>query len=170
MKVSEDKVVIVNYHLTAQKEGGAEELIEQTSKEKPFVFLSGFGGVLSEFESNLNGKRAGDKFDFRIKSEAAYGKLQSDYIVKVDKKSFEVEGKFDDARVKVGEDIEMHDQDGNQLIGRVQEITAEFVQMDFNHPLAGMDLHFVGEVLEVRDATQEELDHGHVHGPGGHHH
>ena len=170
MKIAEDKVVAVNYHLTAQMDGGPEELVEQTSHERPFVFLSGYGGVLTEFENNLMGKHMGDKFDFRIKAESAYGNFEKDYIVQVDKKSFMIDGKFDDSRVKVGEDIEMNDQDGNQLIGRVKQVTDTFVEMDFNHPLAGFDLHFVGEILEVRDATQEEIDHGHVHGPHGHHH
>jgi FKBP-type peptidyl-prolyl cis-trans isomerase SlyD len=64
----------------------------------------------------------------------------------------------------------MQDQDGNPMDGRVLEIGTETVKMDFNHPLAGEELHFKGEILEVREATAEELDHGHVHGPGGHHH
>lgn len=170
MQISEDKVVSVSYHLTGKKDNGAEELIEQTSPDRPFVFLNGFGGVLPDFESNLAGKQKGDKFDFNIKAEAAYGKFEKDYVVKVDREAFIVDGKFDDARVKVGEDIEMNDAEGNQLIGRVVQITDKFVEMDFNHPLAGMDLHFIGEVLDVRQASQEELDHGHVHGPGGHHH
>jgi FKBP-type peptidyl-prolyl cis-trans isomerase SlyD len=72
--------------------------------------------------------------------------------------------------VKVGNVLPMTDSDGNQMRGSVQEITGEHVRMDFNHPLAGQDLHFAGEVLEIRDATKEELSHGHVHGPGGHHH
>ncbi|MBK9284449.1 MAG: FKBP-type peptidyl-prolyl cis-trans isomerase [Sphingobacteriaceae bacterium] len=170
MQVAEDKVVSVSYYLTANKEGQQEELVEQTAPDRPFVFLNGFGGVLPEFEGNLNGKQKGDKFDFRIKAESAYGVFEKDYVVKIDKQSFIVDGKFDDTRVKLGEDIEMNDQDGNQLVGRVLEITDAHVEMDFNHPLAGMDLHFVGEVLDVRDASQEELDHGHVHGPHGHHH
>lgn len=170
MNISEDKAVTVNYYLTSSKNNQPEQLIEQTSPEHPFVFLFGFGGVLPEFESNLMGKGKGDKFDFKIKAENGYGIFEKDYVVKIDKAAFEVEGKFDDARIKVGEDVEMNDADGNQLIGKVLEITDTHVEMDFNHPLAGHDLHFIGEVLDVREATQEELDHGHIHGPGGHHH
>ncbi len=170
MKIAEDKVVSVNYHLTASKNNGPEELVEQTSVEKPFVFICGFGQLLPDFESNLSGKVLGDKFDFRITAEKGYGVIEKDYIVKVNKEAFMIEGKFDDERVKLNEDIAMHDQDGNQLIGKVIEIAEAHVTMDFNHPLAGHDLHFVGEVLEVRDATPEELDHGHVHGEHGHHH
>lgn len=170
MQISEDTVVAVSYYLTANKGNDKEELIEQTSADRPFVFLYGYGGVLPDFETNLNSKQSGDKFDFRIKAEAAYGAFENDYVVKVDKQAFIVDGKFDDARIKVGEDIEMNDAEGNQLVGRVLQITDSFVEMDFNHPLAGFDLHFVGEVLDVREATKEELDHGHVHGPHGHHH
>ncbi|MBA3664105.1 MAG: FKBP-type peptidyl-prolyl cis-trans isomerase [Bacteroidetes bacterium] len=170
MQVSEHKVVSVSYNLTASSENGPEELVEQTSTDRPFTFLFGFGGVLPDFEENLTSKQKGDKFDFKIEASKAYGVFEEEYIVKVDKSAFMVDGKFDEARVKVGEDIEMNDAEGNQLVGRVMEITDSSVEMDFNHPLAGFDLHFIGEVLDVRPASQEELEHGHVHGPGGHHH
>lgn len=170
MKIADEKVVSVNYHLTASKNNGPEELVEQTTPDRPFVFLFGMGQLLPDFERALDGKEKGDKFDFRIKAENGYGKVEQDYVVKVNKEAFIVDGKFDDERIKLGEDIAMHDQDGNQLIGKVMEIGIEHVTMDFNHPLAGHDLHFVGEVLDVREATKEELEHGHVHGPGGHHH
>ncbi|MGZ3884036.1 MAG: FKBP-type peptidyl-prolyl cis-trans isomerase [Bacteroidia bacterium] len=170
MKINKGKVASVNYHLTANKDNGPEELVEQTSVERPFVFLYGVGQLLPDFEANLDEKSKGDKFDFRVKADKGYGLVEKDYIVNVNREAFVVDGKFDDERIKVGEDIQMHDQDGNQLIGRVMEITGDHVTMDFNHPLAGFDLHFVGEVLDVREATAEELEHGHVHGPGGHHH
>jgi FKBP-type peptidyl-prolyl cis-trans isomerase SlyD len=170
MEISEDKAVTLNYYLTASKNNEPEELIEQTTPDKPFVFLYGYGGVLPDFETNLVQKQKGDKFDFKIKAAEAYGVFEKDYVVKVNKEAFMVDGKFDDSRVKLGEDIEMHDAEGNQLVGKVKQITDTFVEMDFNHPLAGYDLHFIGEVLDVRTATQEELEHGHIHGPHGHHH
>jgi len=170
MHISEDKAVTVSYYLTASKNGEPEELIEQTTADKPFVFLFGFGGVLPDFETNLSGKKKGDKFDFKIKAPDGYGIFEKDYVVQVNREAFMVDGKFDDSRVKLGEDIEMHDAEGNQLIGKVKQITETFVEMDFNHPLAGYDLHFIGEVLDVRSATAEELEHGHIHGPHGHHH
>ncbi len=82
---------------------------------------------------------------------------------------FEADGKLGEI-VKVGNFLPMKDQEGNPLQGLVQEITDEHVRMDFNHPMAGKDLFFSGEVIEVREATTEELEHGHVHGPGGHQH
>jgi FKBP-type peptidyl-prolyl cis-trans isomerase SlyD len=170
MTISEDKVVSVNYQLSASKDNSPEELVEQTSTEHPFTFLFGFGGVLPDFENNLKDKQKGDKFDFRINSLSGYGQYEKDYVVKIDRNAFIVDGKFDDSRVKVGRDVEMSDAEGNPLVGKVIEIAESHVEMDFNHPLAGYDLHFVGEVLDVREATAEELEHGHVHGPGGHHH
>lgn len=170
MTIAEDKVVSLNYYLTGSKNSAAEELIEQTTNEHPFVFLFGFGGVLPDFESNLNGKKKGDKFDFKVSAENGYGKHDANYVVKLDRNIFEVDGKFDDARVKVGQDVEMNDADGNLLIGRVLSINDTNVEMDFNHPLADYELHFIGEVLDVRAATNEELAHGHVHGEHGHHH
>ena len=170
MTITEDKVVSVNYYLTASKNNQAEELIEETSNEHPFVFLFGFGGVLPDFESNLSGKEKGHKFDFKITAENGYGLYEKEYLVKIDRQAFMVDGQFDDSRVKVGSDLEMSDADGNPLMGKVTEITNDHVEMDFNHPLAGHELHFIGEILDVRMATAEELEHGHVHGPHGHHH
>jgi FKBP-type peptidyl-prolyl cis-trans isomerase SlyD len=80
------------------------------------------------------------------------------------------EGKFDDQMFHVGALVPMSDNDGNQLRGKIVEVDEENVKMDFNHPLAGTDLHFSGEVLEVRDATADEIAHGHAHGPNGHQH
>ncbi len=170
MKIAEDTAVTVNYYLSASKNNAPEELVEQTSPEHPFAFLYGFGGVLPDFESNLANKQKGDKFDFKIEAEKAYGIYDNEYVAKIDKQAFVVDGEFDSKRIKIGEDIEMNDAEGNQLVGKVLSIDDTIVTMDFNHPLAGFDLHFVGEVLDVRAATAEELDHGHIHGAHGHQH
>lgn len=170
MIIESNKVVSVNYHLTGKPEGGAEELIEQTSDDKPFVFLYGTGGILEDFEKNLSGKKAGDSFDFHIKADKAYGTHNPDYVAEIPKEAFHVDGQFDHERVKAGNELPMLDSEGHQMHGLVVEVGENHVTMDFNHPLAGYDLHFSGSVLEVRNATPEELDHGHVHGPHGHHH
>jgi len=170
MTIEKNKVVTVNYHLTGKLQDEPEELIEKTSTEEPFVFLYGAGGMLEDFEKNLSGKKAGDAFDFHIKADKAYGEHNGDYVAEIPKQAFHVEGKFDAERVKEGEELPMLDSEGNQMQGMVVEVSDEHVVMDFNHPLAGYDLHFVGNIIEVRDATAEELDHGHVHGPHGHHH
>ncbi len=170
MTIQNNTVVTVDYHLTSSINNGEENLVEKTSPERPFVFLFGSGQVLPDFEKNLEGKKAGDPFDFKITADKGYGKAEDDYIVNISREAFMVEGEFDSARVKVGSELEMNDAEGNVLVGVVTAVETEHVTMDFNHPLAGHDLHFVGKVIEVRPATPEELDHGHVHGPGGHHH
>lgn len=170
MQITKNKVVSVNYRLTSSINNGPGQLVEETEHDYPFVFLFGFENLLPDFETNLNGKEKGSRFDFKVAPQNAYGNFEKDYVVKIDKGAFLVDGKFDDTRIKVGEGVDMQDSDGNPLRGVVLTITEEAVEMDFNHPLAGHELHFIGEVLEVRDASQEELEHGHVHGPGGHHH
>lgn len=170
MIIEKNKVVSVNYHLTGKVEGGAEELIEQTAADRPFVFLFGAGSLLEHFEKNLHGKKSGDNFDFQLKAENAYGLHNPEYVAEIPKEAFHVEGKFDAERVKEGEELPMLDNEGHQLSGLVVSVNESHVTMDFNHPLAGYDLHFAGSILEVREATAEELDHGHVHGPHGHHH
>ena len=80
-----------------------------------------------------------------------------------------VEGKLAEM-VTPGAFVPMNDQEGNPMQGLVLEIGDETIKMDFNHPMAGLDLFFTGQILDVREATPEELDHGHVHGEGGHHH
>ncbi len=170
MTITQNKVVTVNYHLSSHTKDEAPELVEQTTKENPFVFIFGVGQLLPDFEKNLLDKKVGDKFDFKVTPENGYGIIDEDMIAKIPKEAFHVDGKFDEERVKEGEELMMNDADGNQLMGFVSEIGNDYVIMDFNHPLADHNLHFVGEVIDVREATSEELDHGHVHGPGGHHH
>ena len=170
MTISKNKVVTVNYHLSAHVDNDAPELIEQTSKEKPFVFIFGTGQLIPDFEKNLLNKKVGDSFDFLVAPANGYGVSDVEMITKIPKEAFYVDGVFDSERVKEGEELAMNDEEGNQLMGYVEEIGDDYVIMDFNHPLADHTLHFIGEVLSIRDASAEELDHGHVHGPGGHHH
>jgi FKBP-type peptidyl-prolyl cis-trans isomerase SlyD len=168
MTIGQNSVVSVNYTL---KNKGTGEQVEQTSVEHPFVFIFGVGGLLPDFENNLNGKKAGDTFDFFIDAANGYGIRQEDHVVMIPVGAFQGEdGKLDEENVKVGVTLPMVDNEGNRMYGQVLEINNEFVKMDFNHPLAGQDLHFTGEVLEVRPATEDEIAHGHVHGPHGHHH
>lgn len=168
MKIENNSVVSVNYLLTRKDNG---EKIEQTSKEHPFVFIFGIGGLLEDFESNLLNKKTGDTFDFFIEHKRGYGVRDEQNVVMIPIASFYGEdGKLDTDAIKVGATVPMVDNEGNRLYGTVEEITAEYVKMDFNHPLAGQDLHFKGEVLGVRAATEDELAHGHVHGEHGHHH
>jgi FKBP-type peptidyl-prolyl cis-trans isomerase SlyD len=172
MIIEANKVVSVNYTLSSKKAGQKEEAqVEKTSIDNPFVFLFGVGGLIEGFENNLKGKKVGDKFDFHIAPADGYGEIVIENIVNIPINAFhDDKGKVDHETVKVGNMLPMTDNQGNRMNGIVHEITGEHVRMDFNHPLAGQELHFVGEVLAIRDATTEELEHGHVHGVGGHHH
>lgn len=168
MKVGNQKVVSLTYELRQKDASG--ELIQKVEKDRPFVYLFGVGGLLPKFEESLSGLEAGDEFSFELSAKEGYGEHNAEAIIDLDKKIFEVEGKIDENLLQVGNQITMQDQNGNPLDGVVLEIGDDKVKMDFNHPLAGMDLHFSGNILEVREASKEELDHGHVHGAHGHQH
>ena len=168
MTIDINSVVSLNYKLSNHKSGAH---IEETNSDNPLVFLFGVGQLMPEFEDNLQGKKAGDKFDFAIESANAYGPYSEDNIVMIPKTVFHTEeGEFNDDEIKVDAVVPMSDNEGNHMRGIVREINEEMVKMDFNHPLAGYDLHFAGDILAVREATKDELDHGHVHGEGGHQH
>lgn len=168
MTIDMNTVVTVNYKLTNQTTG---QFVEETSAENPMVFLYGVGGILPDFEANLHGKKVGDSFDFSLKAEQAYGYSSEENVVMIPLHVFHDEaGKFDETQIFAGAVVPMSDKEGNRLRGQVIEVNSEFVKMDFNHPLAGQEIHFSGEVLAIREASADEIAHGHAHGPGGHHH
>ncbi len=162
MKVEKNKVVKLIYTLTSNG-----NVVEEVPSDNPFVFLAGANGAIPAFEENLTGLGAGDKFEFEIKSEDAYGPRVDEAVVEVPINVFEVDGEVKYDMLFEGNILPMQDQNGQPMDGRVLEVKEENVKLDFNHVLAGQDLNFVGEVLDIRDAEQEELDHGHVHGEGG---
>ena len=172
MKIEKNRVVSLSYNLhVPEMEGEGEELVEQTNPENPFVFLYGSGNLLEEFEKNLHGRGAGESFDFVIASALAYGDYDSDKLAEIPIQAFQApDGSIEEEMIQVGNELPMVDSEGNRLLGVVDEVTDTYVRMDFNHPLAGSDLHFRGIILNVREASAEEISHGHVHGPGGHHH
>ena len=172
MNIVKNSVVSLGYTLKTRTGLSLEEKqVENTTADRPFVFIYGAGMLLPDFEKNLNGKRAGDKFDFIIPAASGYGVKNDKYVMNIPIDSFKSkDGTLDLNEVKVGNILTMNDNQGNQLQGTILEVTAVHVRMDFNHLLAGHELHFTGEVLNVRSATAEEISHGHVHGPGGHHH
>lgn len=167
MNIGNQKVVSITYKLQEGNKSGV--VVQEVDNKEPFVFLFGAQQVLPDFEVNLKDKVVGDAFEFGIQSDSAYGPVDENAIVNLPRTMFEADGKLGEM-VKVGSFLPMKDQEGNPLQGLVLEIEKEHVRMDFNHPMAGKDLFFSGEVIDVRDATSEEIDHGHVHGPGGHQH
>ncbi|MFM2393328.1 MAG: hypothetical protein RLZZ546_1310, partial [Bacteroidota bacterium] len=101
----------------------------------------------------------------------AYGDINEDDIVTVPIENFaDTSGQVDRDQLQVGAPIYMTDDHGHQFAGMIREVKLDKVVVDFNHPMAGQQLHFSGEIIDIRQATESELDHGHVHGPGGHHH
>jgi FKBP-type peptidyl-prolyl cis-trans isomerase SlyD len=164
MIISKDAVVSVTYEL---KLANNNEVIENVNKNNPLAFIVGYGNLLPKFESNLSGLNIGDSFDFVLSSEEAYGPISAEAIVELPKTVFMVDGEVDAELLSLGNIVPMMDQGGNRFNGKVVELSADGVKMDFNHPLAGEALHFKGEVVDVRLATQEELEHGHLHKEGG---
>jgi FKBP-type peptidyl-prolyl cis-trans isomerase SlyD len=168
MVIEPNKVVSVHYTLT---EGTADgQLVESTNGGEPLVFIFGAGMMIPDFERNLVGMKEGDKFAFGIVAANAYGEYDDNALVEVAKNMFEDEGKIPEGLLEVGNMLPLQDQEGNRLNGMVAWVGEDKVKLDFNHPMAGVDLFFTGHVESLREADAAELEHGHVHGAGGHQH
>ncbi|RIH65519.1 peptidylprolyl isomerase [Mariniphaga sediminis] len=155
MEISKHSMVTLTYDLHIEDERG--EVIERATEEKPLQFLFGAGLMLPKFESHLSGLKTGEDFSIRLAKTDAYGDVNQDAIVELPKHVFLVDGNFDDELISVGNTVPMMSSNGQRLNGLVLEINDETIKMDFNHPLAGEDLFFAGKVLEVREASDEEL-------------
>ncbi|MGF7139011.1 FKBP-type peptidyl-prolyl cis-trans isomerase [Roseimarinus sediminis] len=155
MTISINKMVTLSYTLRQESKSG--DVIEQTPETAPLKFVFGLGTMLPMFESNLAGLKQGEDFEMQLKASDAYGEIDENAIVELDKNIFEVEGSFDEERFAVGAQVPMQTSNGQRLNGIVKSVDADTLTMDFNHPLAGMDLYFSGNIIEVREATEEEL-------------
>lgn len=133
------------------------QLIEETSEECPFDFVSGLNMLLPEFEQQLEPLCNGDHFDFLLTPEQAYGEYVPARVLDLDKQLFTVNGHFDAQHVHIDAIVPLQNADGQRFNGRVMAITDDKVKVDLNHPLAGKTLHFVGQILEIHDATGEEI-------------
>jgi FKBP-type peptidyl-prolyl cis-trans isomerase SlyD len=158
MEISDEKMVSLTYDLTVTNDEGEKELMERATKAHPLTFLFGMGMMLEAFEKNIEGLKTGDKFSFVLTPEEAYGEYFEEHVMELPKTLFEVDGKFDAERISEGQTLPMMDSRGNRMMGSVLEIKPEIVVMDFNHPLAGETLHFDGEVIDIHEPTQEEID------------
>jgi FKBP-type peptidyl-prolyl cis-trans isomerase SlyD len=145
-------------------------VVEIVDEKEPMVFIHGLSGLPEAFEKNLLGLNEGDTFDFSISAEDAYGNVDPNAIIQLPKSIFQAEGQTADDILQIGNFIPMTDDQGNRMQGLVVAIEGESVTMDFNHPLAEKTLMFQGKILKIREATPEEIAHGHVHGEGGVHH
>jgi len=163
MKIGKNAVVGVNYALDVE----GQQL--DASGDTPLTYLHGHGMMIPGFESRLEGLAEGEKYDFMVPAKEGYGEFNPDAIAELDKQIFLVDGSMS-TEVFEGAQLQLSNQDGQPMVGVVKSIGDDKVTMDFNHQLAGKDLHFTGSIASLREATKEEIEHGHVHGPGGHQH
>lgn len=162
MKITKDKVAQIHYTLTNTK----GELLDTSLEREPLLYLHGHGALIVGLESALEEKAKGDKLSVEVASESAYGEYHEQLVQVVPKSGFQSEG-----GEGLTEGLQVQVETNNGLtVGLVTKIEGENVTLDLNHPLAGMDLKFDVEVMDVRDASEEELTHGHAHGEGGHQH
>ncbi len=160
MTITENKVVKLDY--TLKNSNG--ELLDTSDGREPLVYLHGVGALIPGLEKELEGKTSGDKVNTVIAPEDAYGKRREELLHKVPKSGFQ-----GSEEMAVGMQVQLETEQGPAL-AVIAEIEGEEVTLDLNHPLADTELHFDVDIIEVRDASQEEIEHGHVHGEGGHQH
>lgn len=149
--------VAYKLYVTDEKEDIKEDLVEECNEEHPFLFISNMGCVLPKFEKELESLQSGDKFDFVIPCNEAYGEFEEQLMFDVPKKTFEIDGHFDAEHIFEGNVIPLQNAEGQQFNGTVIEIKKDAVTIDLNHPRAGQDLHFVGTVVTKRLATNDEV-------------
>ena len=125
--------------------------------EHPFQFISDLGVTLDAFEAQIKPLKKGDKFDFTLSVEEAYGEYEDERVIEVGKDVFSVDGRFDSEHIYPGNVVPLMNADGARFHGTIAEVKEKTVTVDLNHPLAGKALNFVGEVTENRDATKDEI-------------
>ena len=155
MKIGEKTFVSLTYTLTVDG-----HVVDSATKENPLAFPFGAGYLLPKFEEHINGLSAGDKFEFTLPAADGYGEVVEQAIVELPVSVFMVDGKVEDGLLTIGNQIPMSTADGQHLMGLVRAVTLDTVRMDFNHPMAGKTLNFSGEIVEVREATDEDYFHG----------
>jgi FKBP-type peptidyl-prolyl cis-trans isomerase SlyD len=159
MKIENDRVV--RFHYTVSEQG--QEPLETSEGREPLAILIGHGNIIPGLEKAMEGREAGEKFEVDVTAADAYGVRQEGLTQRVPKKYFK------DARLEPGMQAVLPTNFGPRAV-TIQKVGMSVVDVDLNHPMAGKDLHFAIEIVEVREASAEEIEHGHVHGAGGHQH
>jgi FKBP-type peptidyl-prolyl cis-trans isomerase SlyD len=162
MTITENKVVLIHFTL----KDSAGETLDSSEGREPLAFIQGIGNIIVGLEEALAGKAIGDKVSATIEPEKAYGVRVDENVHIVPLSSFQADG---DEKLVEGMQVRVETNEGVS-IADVAKIDGEEVTLDLNHPLAGETLFFDVEIIDVREATKQELEHGHAHGPGGHHH
>lgn len=156
-KENQNKYIAVMYKLYTDGTDGKPELIEETAEGDPFIFISALGMTLDAFESQIVPLMVGDKFDFTLVPNDAYGDYDEAGKQALPRKAFEINGKLDPRFIFEGAVVPLSSADGARFNGTIVEIGEESVTVDLNHPLAGKSLNFVGSVVETREATNDEV-------------
>ena len=158
MKIAENAVVEFSYDLEVDG-----QIVDKTTKEKPLDYIHGTGGLLPKLEAHIEGMEPGDKFEITLSPADGYGEVNPDMIIDLPKSAFEVNGEVREDLLVPGNTIPMLNSMGGVIPGVVLEVSEDSVKMDLNHQMAGKTLHFTGEILTVREATEKELTEG-LHG------
>jgi FKBP-type peptidyl-prolyl cis-trans isomerase SlyD len=159
MKIEKDRVVSFHYTVSEQ----AQEAMESSEGREPLVILIGHGNIIPGLETAMEGHEAGDKFEVDVAAAQAYGEKREGLSQRIPKKH------FGNQRLEPGMQVVLQTNFGPRAV-TIQKVGMSVVDVDLNHPMAGKDLHFAIEIVDVREASAEEVEHGHVHGEGGHHH
>jgi FKBP-type peptidyl-prolyl cis-trans isomerase SlyD len=161
MKATKDSVVSIDYTLTNE----AGEVLDTSNGGEPLDYLHGHGQIVPGLERELEGKRAGDSFQIKVSPADGYGDHDHRKVMTVPRKQLPK-----GLAPEVGMQLTAQGPNGEQIALWIVEVSDREIKVDANHPLAGQTLHFDVAVRSVREASEEELEHGHVHGEGGHHH
>ena len=160
MKIEKDRVVRFHYSVGEQGQPASENSFEGG---EPMAVLIGHGNIIPGLETAMMDKEAGESFGVDVKSADAYGERREGLTQRIPKKH------FGEQKLEPGMQVVLNTNFGPRAV-TIEKVGMTAVDVDLNHPMAGKDLHFDIEIVDVRDATPEELGHGHVHGDGGHHH
>ena len=158
MKIGQNKVVEFVYELEVDG-----QVVDKTVKERPLDYIHGTGSLLPKLEEHIEGMQAGDTFDVTLSPADGYGEVDPSRIIDLPKGAFEVNGEIREDLLVPGNTIPMMNSMGGVIPGVVLEVTEDTVKMDLNHRMAGKTLHFTGEIVSVREATEKELTEG-LHG------
>ncbi len=159
--VTGDSVVSIHYTLR----GEDKEVIDSSDGGEPLVYLHGRSQIIPGLERELDGKKVGDALKVEVAPAEGYGEYDESLKISVERGQFPK-----GAEIKEGSMFELANDAGGSLVVRVIGVTDESVEVDGNHPLAGQKLFFEVKLVDIRKATADEIEHGHAHGPGGHHH
>ena len=153
--------VVVSMEYTLHVDG---ELLDTSDGQGPLQFLVGYGNIISGLENEMMGMKIGDNKDVVVVPSEAYGDFDEQAFMDVPREQFPEE-----IPMQVGTELQVQNQAGQPMYARIDMVGDKNVRLNFNHPLAGKELHFAVKVVGLRDATDEEKEHGHVHSPGHHH-